>query len=84
MKKDFKHNLTVYLIAYGIFRFLIEFLRADDRGEFVAGISPSQFWSILMVVGGVAVFFLLRYLEKKRLAEEQEKGENVETEVKEK
>ncbi len=83
MKKDFKHNLTVYLIAYGIFRFLIEFLRADDRGEFVAGISPSQFWSILMVVGGVAVFFLLRYLEKKRLAEEQEKGENVETEVKE-
>lgn len=71
MKKDFKHNLSVYLIAYGIFRFCIEFLRDDARGVFVAGISPSQFWSILMVVGGVAVYFYLRYLEKKRAVEKQ-------------
>lgn len=66
MKKDFKHNLTVYLIAYGIFRFLIEFVRDDDRGALVAGISPSQFWSLLMVVAGVVVFFAFRYLEKKK------------------
>lgn len=71
MKKDFKHNLSVYLIAYGIFRFCIEFLRDDDRGSFIAGMSPSQFWSVLMVVGGVAVFFFLRYLEKKRALKEQ-------------
>ena len=85
MKKDFKHNLTVYLIAYGIFRFLIEFVRADNRGEFFPGISPSQFWSILMVVAGVAVFFLLRYLEKKRITETKiDKAENVEVEATEK
>lgn len=65
MKKDFKHNLSVYLIAYGIFRFFIEFLRADDRGKLFAGISPSQFWSILMVLAGVGVYFLVRWLYKK-------------------
>lgn len=65
MKKDFKHNMSVYLIAYGIFRFCIEFLRADERGELFAGISPSQFWSILMVIAGVGVYFLVRWLYKK-------------------
>lgn len=65
MKKDFKHNMSVYLIAYGIFRFCIEFLRDDDRGKLFAGISPSQFWSLLMIVAGVGVYFLVRYLYKK-------------------
>ncbi len=65
-KKNFKHNLSLYLLAYGIFRFLIEFLRADDRGEFLFGLSPSQFWSIVMVVSSVAVYFLLEYLFKRR------------------
>ena len=58
--------MSVYLIAYGIFRFFNEYLRADDRGEFVGGISPSQFWSILMVVIGVGLIFLLKWLFKKR------------------
>ena len=87
MKKDFKHNLTVYLIAYGIFRFFIEYLRADDRGEFIPGISPSQFWSILMVVIGVGLIFLMRWLFQKRDAElaleaEQAKLEAVKAEEK--
>lgn len=66
MKKNFRHNLSVYLIAYGIFRFCIEYLRADSRGELLPGISPSQFWSILMVVAGVGVYFMLNYFYKKR------------------
>ena len=65
MKRDFKHNMSVYLIVYGIFRFCIEFLRDDDRGVLFAGISPSQFWSILMVVAGVGVYFLVNWLYKK-------------------
>ena len=68
-KKNFKHNLSLYLVAYGIFRFLIEFLRGDDRGQLLGVISPSQFWSILMVVAGVGVYFLLEWLFKKREAE---------------
>ena len=32
IKKDFKHNLSIYLITYGIFRFFLEYLRDDHRG----------------------------------------------------
>ena len=68
-KKNFRYNLSVYLIAYGVFRFLLEYVRADDRGSFIPGISPSQFWSILMVVSGIGLIFLMRWLFKRRDAE---------------
>jgi len=64
-KFQFKYNMTVYLIGYGIWRFLIEFVRDDERGAFIPGLTPSQFWSILMVIGGIAFFFLYRYFDKK-------------------
>ena len=82
-KKKFKHNMSLYLIAYGIFRFLLEFLRADDRGQLLGVISPSQFWSLLMIVAGVAVYFLLEWLYKKRAAE-LATGESVALDVTEK
>lgn len=68
VRKDFKYTMPVYLFAYGIFRFIIEFFRGDNRGEiFSSGaISPSQFWSILMVVIGIALFFVLRYFYNKK------------------
>ena len=62
LKYGFKHNMSLYLVTYGIFRFLIEFVRNDDRGELVAGISPSQFWSILMIVAGIGLFFLMKHV----------------------
>jgi prolipoprotein diacylglyceryltransferase len=67
--KNFKHNLSVYLIAYGIFRFCLEYVRADDRGELIPGLTPSQFWSVLMVVAGIALIFVLNIFFKKREAE---------------
>ena len=83
-KKKFKHNMSLYLIAYGIFRFLLEFLRADDRGQLVSIISPSQFWSLLMIVAGIAVYFLLEWLYKKRAAELAAAGESIASDVTEK
>lgn len=68
LKKDFKHNLSIYLCAYGVFRFAIEYLRDDDRGSFL-GLPPSQFWAIVMVVLGVGVYFLTEYFLRKRKAE---------------
>lgn len=65
LAKKFKHNLSLYLILYGIFRFIIEFFRSDERGQFIGNLSPSQFWSIVMVVGGILVFFLVEKLLKK-------------------
>ena len=57
LKKQFRHNMTVYLIGYGIFRFLIEFIRGDDRGKLFGLLSPSQFWSLGMVILGVLLYF---------------------------
>ena len=65
LKKKFRHNMSVYLIAYGTFRFINEFLRGDHRGEFVMGITPSQFWALLMVALGIALIFVINYLVKK-------------------
>ena len=64
-KYNFKDNMALYMVSYGIWRFVIEYFRADYRGSFIPGLSPSQFWSIIMVLGGVAVFFIYRYFDKK-------------------
>lgn len=66
LKKNFKYGFSIYLFTYGIWRFLIEFLRDDDRGAFIPGLTPSQFWSIIMIIGAVPVYFLIRYLLKTR------------------
>ncbi len=70
LKKDFRHNMSLYLVSYGVFRFCIEFLRGDDRGEFIFGISPSQFWSIVMVAAGVGTYFLIEYLSRRAETED--------------
>ena len=63
-------SLGVYLVAYGIFRFFLEYLRDDHRGALVGSISPSQFWSVLMVVAGVMVFFIVRSIYRKAAKDE--------------
>ncbi len=61
-KCEYKYNVTIYLISYGVFRFINEFFRGDDRGKFLGGVlSPSQFWSIVMVILGVGYIFAIRY-----------------------
>lgn len=61
----FNYNFGLYAIAYGIWRFIIEFFRGDDRGALILGLQPSQFWSILMVLIGIGYFFLQYYVLKK-------------------
>ena len=60
LKHDFRHNLALYLVTYGVFRFFIEYVRGDERGELVGFVTPSQFWSIFMVGIGIALFFVCR------------------------
>lgn len=47
---------ALYLVLYGIGRFLIEFLRSDDRGT-VGSLSTSQFISIGIVAIALLMFF---------------------------
>ncbi len=60
LKKNFKYTMPLYMFAYGVWRFLIEFARADERGSFIGGLSPSQTLSIFLVLGSVAVYFWLK------------------------
>ena len=81
LKKKYQHNLTIYLVAYGIFRFLLEFLRGDDRGQLLGFISPSQFWSLLMIVGGVVVYFYHRKLLQKAVVEAEKAEKELPEEI---
>ena len=46
-KHDSKWTLLVYLLSYSVFRFCIEFVRGDERGQ-LSFLSPSQWWSIII------------------------------------
>ena len=63
-----KNQTEKYLITYGIFRFFLEYLRGDNRGMVFGGIiSPSQFMSIIFILGGIACIIVrhkLYYNEK--------------------
>ncbi len=65
--KKFKYyKIEIYLIAYGIFRFLIEFIRGDNRGAKILFLSPSQWTSILFLIVGI---LLLIHIKKKTKSE---------------
>lgn len=67
-KREKRYNLPVYITVYGIWRFLIEFARADDRGSLPFwSLSPSQFIAVLMILCGIGIFFL-----EKRITDRQE------------
>ena len=48
---------SAYLIAYGIGRFAMEFLRGDDRGVTVGPLSISQFISLFFVLFGLGLLW---------------------------
>lgn len=74
LRKDFKYTLPLYLFFYGVFRFIIEYFRDDARGSVGTSlISPSQLWSIVMVVASVVVFLILKYaFERKKVTDKAE------------
>ena len=56
------------LIFYSIWRFFIEFIRWDDRGQKILGLFPSQFISILMCIFSI---FALVYLIRRNINEKR-------------
>ena len=58
----------VYLILYGVMRFLIEFMRGDHTDS-ILGLTPSQFIAVAIAIpGGIIV-----YLAARKLGRRQEK-----------
>lgn len=62
LKYNDKNLLSYYLFGYGLFRFIIEFVRRDNDGKFIGSMTPSQFWSLVMIILGIALFFLMKYV----------------------
>lgn len=66
LKKHWHYTLEVYLLTYAVIRFVLEFLRYDkDRGIY-AGVSTSQWISILLFI--VTSIYLI-YSKKKKAKE---------------
>ena len=74
--KRFNPIMSVYLIGYAIWRFFIEIFITDARGAVVLGLYPSQWQSVLFIVGGVVL--LVIYFWKKIPYILPKKDENIE------
>ena len=70
MKRGLRHQMPAYMLNYGAWRFLIEYARADDRGEtIVRFLSPSQLFALLLMLGGVALLCVELYLDRRACAQ---------------
>ena len=59
-QKAKRYSLSVYSVFYGVFRFVAEFYRGDDRGSVGGFLTPSQLLSVALVLFGVALFLEMR------------------------
>ena len=74
--KNKSYNLPIYMMVYGVWRFIIEYFRGDKRGAtIVSFLTPSQLIALLMILGSVGVFLLERRLKKKLLSTQKDEGE---------
>lgn len=56
--KNLKNKrLSIYLISYGLFRFSIEFIRGDSRGQLVSFLTPSQGLSLIIIIVGLLLLY---------------------------
>ena len=71
--KGKKYLMPLYMLTYGIWRFIAEQLRVDDRGETVVDfLSPSQLISVLLLAGAVALFLVEYFMDKRKAQQPQE------------
>ena len=55
------YTIPIYLIAYGILRFSLEFLRYDEERGFLWFFSTSQWISILLIIAGILFLWKMRF-----------------------
>jgi len=66
LKYKFKYNFPLFMLGYGLFRYFVEFIRGDERGAFIPGMSPSQFWSVILIAVSVPLAVVMYFMFKKR------------------
>ena len=68
-----KYNFSIYLIAYGIWRFVIEYVRADYRGStFISFLTPSQLVAIILIAVGAGLAFIEYKSAKKQVSDAED------------
>jgi phosphatidylglycerol:prolipoprotein diacylglycerol transferase len=68
LKRNNEYIPSIYLIAYGVWRFFLEYFRDDSRGSSgISFLTPSQLTAIFMVIFGIALAVLYRNVLKKLL-----------------
>ena len=72
IKKKFIYTMPIYMVGYGIFRFLNEFLRGDERGALLPFLTPSQGFSVLALIGGIILFIYLFRKNNQKISGESE------------
>lgn len=72
-RNKYSHAMPLYLSIYGVWRFFIEYLRADDRGASpISFLSPSQFIAILLFALAVVLYIVMEKVHaRKNEAEKQ-------------
>ena len=69
--------LPVYLIAYGVWRFVIEYARGDERGAtIVSFLSPSQLIAVILFAVGIGYFIVWHVQKANKKEKEDKKDEN--------
>lgn len=69
-RKKFKeYNIELYLIPYGIFRFILEFFRGDNRGSTGFALTPSQVLSLVCIAFAVLLLLYQKGVIFKKLHE---------------
>lgn len=68
-KKLKRYNIEIFLYSYGAVRFLLEFLRGDDRGSTGFALSPAQVICIIMVIAATLLILYRNGVIFKKYAE---------------
>ena len=64
--------MALYMCAYGIWRFIIEYFRADDRGStFVKFLTPSQLVAVILLISSAAVWWYTLRCYRMRRSEDE-------------
>ena len=64
----------IYLVLYGLMRFLIEFMRGDHTDS-ILGLTPSQFIAVAIAIpGGIIVYLTARKLGRKQEKKPEEES----------
>ncbi|MGN1445193.1 MAG: prolipoprotein diacylglyceryl transferase family protein, partial [Eubacteriales bacterium] len=74
--KGKRYGMPIYMLTYGVWRFLIEYLRDDERGQtIVSFLTPSQLISVVLILGSAVVFALEYYAFRRQALRTAAAGE---------